>query len=160
MTEDFLHYLWKNKLFDASDLRTTSGELLRIVAPGFHNFDAGPDFRQAVVQIGDITWAGDVEIHIRSSDWFRHHHEKDEKYKSVAPLVCNKTLLLRQFLQKNREKPKQSEVSELCLDVTMDLIADNSTSSNFSHHQLSLADFAYLNVQTTSAPSFRNRAGA
>ena len=84
MTEDFLHYLWKNKLFDTSDLRTTSGELLRIVASGFHNFDAGPDFRQAVVQIGDITWAGDVEIHIRSSDWFRHHHEKDEKYKSVA----------------------------------------------------------------------------
>ena len=84
MNEDFLHYIWKNKLFDTSDLRTTSGEQLRIMAPGFHNFDAGPDFRQAVVQIGDITWAGDVEIHIRSSDWFRHRHETDEKYKSVA----------------------------------------------------------------------------
>lgn len=79
-----MHYIWKNKLFDTSDLRTTSGEQLRIMAPGFHNFDAGPDFRQAVVQIGDITWAGDVEIHIRSSDWFRHRHETDEKYKSVA----------------------------------------------------------------------------
>ena len=79
-----MHYIWKNKLFDTSDLRTTSGESLRIMAPGFHNFDAGPDFRQAVVQIGDITWAGDVEIHIRSSDWFRHRHETDEKYKSVA----------------------------------------------------------------------------
>ena len=84
MTEDFLHYLWKNQLFDTSNLLTTSGEKLLILASGFQNFDAGPDFRQAVVRIGEFTWAGDVEIHIRSSDWFRHHHEKDEKYKSVA----------------------------------------------------------------------------
>lgn len=84
MTEDFLHYLWQNRLFDFLNVQTTSGEPLHIFAPGLHNFDAGPDFRQAVVQIGDIKWVGDVEIHIHSSDWFRHNHHNDEKYKSVA----------------------------------------------------------------------------
>lgn len=84
MTEAFLHYLWKHRLFDFMNVRTTDGEPLRIIFPGYHNTDAGPDFRQAIVQIGAMKWAGDVEIHIRSSDWYRHHHQEDEKYLSVA----------------------------------------------------------------------------
>ena len=84
MTEAFLHYLWKNRLFDFLNVRTTSGVPLQIIAPGYHNFDAGPDFKQAVIRIGDLKWAGDVEIHVRSSDWFRHDHQHDEKYKSVV----------------------------------------------------------------------------
>ncbi|MBO7647851.1 MAG: DUF2851 family protein [Bacteroidales bacterium] len=84
MTEAFLYYLWKNRLFDFLNVRTTSGVPLQIVAPGFQNFDAGPDFKQAVIRIGDLTWAGDVEIHVRSSDWFRHNHQHDGKYKSVV----------------------------------------------------------------------------
>lgn len=84
MTEAFLHYLWKHRLFDFMNLKTTAGEPLQIIFPGYHNTDAGPDFRQAIVQIGAMKWAGDVEIHIRSSDWYRHHHQDDEKYLSVA----------------------------------------------------------------------------
>lgn len=84
MTEAFLHYLWKHRLFDFMNLKTTAGEPLQIIFPGYHNTDAGPDFRQAIVQIGAMKWAGDVEIHIRSSDWYRHHHQNDEKYLSVA----------------------------------------------------------------------------
>jgi len=84
MTEAFLHYLWKHRLFDFLNLKTTAGEPLQIIFPGYHNTDAGPDFRQAIVQIGAMKWAGDVEIHIRSSDWYRHHHQDDDKYLSVA----------------------------------------------------------------------------
>lgn len=84
MTEAFLHYLWKHRLFDFMNLKTTAGEPLQIIFPGYHNTDAGPDFRQAIVRIGAMKWAGDVEIHIRSSDWYRHHHQADEKYLSVA----------------------------------------------------------------------------
>ena len=83
MTEAFLHYLWKNRLFGFLDSQTTDGEPLKIVFPGYHNKDAGPDFKQAVIWIGDMKWAGDVEVHIRSSDWYRHKHQEDEKYKSV-----------------------------------------------------------------------------
>lgn len=84
MTEAFLHYLWKHRLFDFMNVQTTDGEPLQIIFPGYYNTDAGPDFRQAVLQIGPMKWAGDVEIHIRSSDWYRHHHQDDEKYLSVA----------------------------------------------------------------------------
>lgn len=84
MTEAFLHYLWKHRLFDFMNVQTTDGEPLQIIFPGYHNADAGPDFRQAIVRIGAMKWAGDVEIHVRSSDWYRHHHQDDEKYLSVA----------------------------------------------------------------------------
>lgn len=84
MKEEFLHYLWKGRMFDFMNLKTVEGEDLKIIFPGFHNTDAGPDFKQAVLQIGDMKWAGDVEIHIRSSDWYRHRHEVDEKYMSVV----------------------------------------------------------------------------
>lgn len=83
MTEAFLHYVWKNRLFDFLNALTIEGERLKIIFPGYHNSDAGPDFKQAVIQIGDVKWAGDVEIHIRSTDWYRHKHQEDEKYKSV-----------------------------------------------------------------------------
>lgn len=84
MTEAFLHYVWQNRLFDFLDIQTVNHEPLEIIFPGYHNTDAGPDFRQAVVRIADMKWAGDVEIHIRSSDWYKHKHQTDEKYKSVV----------------------------------------------------------------------------
>lgn len=84
MKESFICYLWNHHLFDYLEVKTTKGEPLKVLSPGFYNSDAGPDFKQALVQIGEVKWAGDVEIHIRSSDWFRHKHHLDEKYKSVA----------------------------------------------------------------------------
>lgn len=84
ITEAFLHYLWKNRLFQFLNVYTTDGLPLSIVSTGYHNSDAGPDFKQAVIRIDDMLWAGDVEIHIRSSDWYRHHHQEDEKYRSVV----------------------------------------------------------------------------
>ncbi|MEG2070102.1 MAG: DUF2851 family protein, partial [Bacteroidales bacterium] len=84
MTEDFLHYIWKNRLFNSSDLHTTDGHCLTIIGTGFPHHDAGPDFKQAIVKIGEITWVGDVEIHINSSDWVKHHHQDDPKYLTVT----------------------------------------------------------------------------
>lgn len=89
ISEAFLHYLWKNQLFDNDDLMTVEGEPVKVLFPGYHNTDAGPDFRQAVIQIGVMKWVGDVEIHINSSDWFRHQHQYDAKYRSVTlHVVC------------------------------------------------------------------------
>ena len=68
MNEAFLHYVWKYQLFGKDDLHVTAGDPLQIVHPGQLNRDAGPDFKGAVIRIGDIVWAGDVEIHVRSSD--------------------------------------------------------------------------------------------
>lgn len=83
MTEDFLHYLWQNNLF-ARPLSTIDGEQITVINPGFHNFNAGPDFSNARIRIGDTIWAGNVEIHINSSDWFKHGHQNDDAYSNIA----------------------------------------------------------------------------
>ena len=83
MKEELLQYLWQHKIFRQNELRTTDGRDIHIISPGMMHHDAGPDFKQAVIRINDIIWAGDVEIHVNGSDWYRHHHQNDEKYKSV-----------------------------------------------------------------------------
>ena len=82
MREEFLYYLWENRLTD-KDLKTTEGEAVEVVATGYRNTDSGPDFLEAKIQIGDKLWAGHVEIHVKSSDWNRHGHQTDKAYKNV-----------------------------------------------------------------------------
>lgn len=83
MTERFLHYLWLHKYFFSSHLTTTSGESLLVLSQGLHNMDGGPDFLNAKVKIGDIEWAGNVEIHLHASDWLKHQHQTNLAYDNV-----------------------------------------------------------------------------
>lgn len=83
MQEDFLHYIWKHKKFQLQSLQTTDGDTIFINSVGQHNFNTGPDFFNAQLDIGGLLWAGNVEIHLKSSDWFLHHHEQDENYDNV-----------------------------------------------------------------------------
>ena len=82
MKEEFLYYLWENRLTDKS-LTTTEGESVEVVATGYRNANSGPDFLEARIQIGDKLWAGHVEIHVKSSDWNRHGHQSDKAYQNV-----------------------------------------------------------------------------
>ena len=83
MKEDFLHYLWKFKKFDTLNLKTFNGEEITIINVGQYLELAGPDFFNAQIVIGNQKWAGNVEIHLKSSDWYVHHHERDEAYENV-----------------------------------------------------------------------------
>ncbi|NRR90431.1 DUF2851 family protein [Winogradskyella undariae] len=83
MQEDFLHYIWKHKAFNSSLLVTTNDEKVRIVNLGQHNHNAGPDFFNSQLTIENQFWAGNVEIHIKSSDWYVHNHETDKAYDNV-----------------------------------------------------------------------------
>ncbi|MDO7847404.1 DUF2851 family protein [Hymenobacter sp. M29] len=83
MKEDFLHYVWQHQYFDKLDLRTTDGEEILVLRPGHRNADAGPDFLNARLRIGEVEWNGAVEIHLRASDWARHNHQTDPKYDQV-----------------------------------------------------------------------------
>lgn len=83
MTEDFLHYVWMTRQFQHAQLETTAGEAIEIFKTGEHNHDAGPDFFNARIRIGATLWAGNVEIHIRSSDWVKHRHQHDKAYENV-----------------------------------------------------------------------------
>jgi len=77
LQEPFLYFLWQHQFFYKSKLRAVSGEPVEILYPGYRNHGAGPDFRDARIRIGGQLWAGDVEIHLRSSDWYAHHHETE-----------------------------------------------------------------------------------
>ncbi|MFC2104831.1 DUF2851 family protein [Bacteroidota bacterium] len=83
MKEEFLHYIWKYKLYKNANLISANQERIEILNQGIHNFDSGPDFFNAKVKINDTIWAGNVEIHINSSDWYKHNHHKDKAYDNV-----------------------------------------------------------------------------
>jgi len=83
MKEELLHFVWKYQLFEKRELTTTSGETVEIIQQGIHNFDAGPDFLQAKIKIGQQIWAGNIEIHVQSSEWFNHGHQNNPAYKNV-----------------------------------------------------------------------------
>ena len=82
--EQLLHYVWKHKLFPLRELQTTDGKYVEVIDPGLHNRNAGPDFFNAKVNIDRTLWVGNVEIHNKSSDWYRHGHDKDSRYDNVV----------------------------------------------------------------------------
>ncbi len=83
MQEDVLHHIWKYKKLDVLNLRTTKNEVVQIISVGQHNHNSGPDFFNAQLKIGNQIWAGNLEIHLKSSDWYAHHHETDLAYDNV-----------------------------------------------------------------------------
>ena len=128
--EKLLHYAWKHRIFPLHPLKTINGEDLEIIDPGLPNNNAGPDFFNAKVRIGSTVWAGNVEIHLSSSDWFRHGHHTDSAYNNVIlHVVANcdqpiqtqngKTpvqlqLEIPSFVQKNYATLKKSENYPRC----------------------------------------------
>lgn len=83
MTEEFLHFVWEFGLFERTNLKAVTGEEIDIITTGQHNSDAGPDFFNSRIIINGIKWAGNVEIHLRSSDWNKHDHYNDVAYNNV-----------------------------------------------------------------------------
>lgn len=81
--EDFLHYVWRMRLFNLEDLTTTDGTSIQIIDFGEHNTNAGPDFLNARIKIDGTLWAGNVEIHVKASDWLKHKHQNDAAYDNV-----------------------------------------------------------------------------
>ena len=100
MNEEFLKYLWKYKLLH-TDLYTDNNDKIEIISSGQHNTNSGPDFFNAKVKIGDTLWAGNVEIHTKSSDWNLHKHTDDDAYDSIILHVVFKNDL--DIFRKNKE---------------------------------------------------------
>ena len=84
MKENLLHFIWKLKLFSFKNIQTTAKESIELISVGSENLNSGPDFLNAKIRINKQLWAGNVEIHVKSSDWYQHQHETDENYDSVV----------------------------------------------------------------------------
>ncbi|MES1198290.1 MAG: DUF2851 family protein [Chitinophagaceae bacterium] len=83
MTEKLLQFIWQFQFFNRNELTTTVSEKVQIIFPGQYNTNQGPDFSNAKIKIGSTTWAGAIELHIKTSDWKKHNHQKDKNYASV-----------------------------------------------------------------------------
>lgn len=83
MPEILLHYIWEHCLWAGYSQQTTEGQSVEILSVGEHNRDAGPDYSHAHIRIGNKEWIGNIEIHICSSDWIKHHHHTDPAYDTV-----------------------------------------------------------------------------
>ena len=137
MKEDFLHYVWQYKKFDFSNLKTAQNENLTIINSGFYSQLAGPDFFNAQIQIDSQKWAGNVEIHVKSSDWYVHNHEKDANYDSVILHVVwqHDTPIFR----KDNSEIAVLEIQQYVLDKELDNYNKLATSKSWIYCENEIA---------------------
>ena len=90
MPEILLHYIWQHCLWAGFPQTTTDGRPVEILSVGQHNIDAGPDFANVHLRIGEQEWYGNVEIHLTSSDWYTHKHHLNPAYDSIILHVVRK----------------------------------------------------------------------
>lgn len=80
--EKLYHYLWETGI-RGRKLTDVDGLPVEVIDPGVHNNDSGPDFFNSKLKINGVEWIGNVEIHVKASDWFRHGHTDDPAYENV-----------------------------------------------------------------------------
>lgn len=154
--EQLLHYTWKHRLFPLQQLTTEDGQSVEVISPGRHNTDAGPDFLDAKVKIGGILWVGNVEIHLRTSDWFRHHHDSDPAYDNIilhvaaevdqpltypnGTLVPQLRLSIPSSVQDNYDRLLRSDLTPRCAAVLSSIpsIVKNSWLSSLHIERLEM----------------------
>lgn len=91
MKEDLVSYIWRYRMWGDAALTTVNGDQVEVIDVGLPNNGSGPDYFNAKVRIGNTLWAGNVEIHVRASDWNRHQHDTDAAYNSVILHVVAKS---------------------------------------------------------------------
>lgn len=83
MNENLLQFIWKNRFFSKGPYHTIEGSMIEILNTGTHNFNQGPDFLNARIRIENTEWAGNIELHIHASDWYKHEHENDPNFRNI-----------------------------------------------------------------------------
>jgi hypothetical protein len=133
--ENLVHHIWDDQHFSNTNLRATDGREIKILKTGFWNGDAGPDFVKAEVIIDGKLYSGDVEVHVKSSEWQVHGHRADPKYNKVIIHV----VLLDDAINLRTEKQNGEKIPTLalqdCLDETIGKLLDD-------FHQKPMENFA------------------
>lgn len=83
MNERLVQFIWQFQYYNKQQMQTSQGEELFIEKPGTWNHHQGPDFSEAAIRIGATKWVGNIEIHLLSSDWHKHHHAADTHYSNI-----------------------------------------------------------------------------
>lgn len=94
--EKLLQYAWQHRLWRPDSMTLCDGRRVEVLDPGWLNTDSGPDFFNAKIRIDNCEWAGNIEIHVKASDWYRHGHQNDPAYDSVIMhVVANDDMAVR-----------------------------------------------------------------
>ncbi|MCW3161995.1 DUF2851 family protein [Chryseobacterium oryctis] len=83
MTEKLLQYLWKHKIFNTFNFKDIEERPVEILDFGKWNTNSGPDFLNAKIKINNIIFAGNIELHVKSSDWILHNHSQNPSYQNI-----------------------------------------------------------------------------
>lgn len=83
MTENLFQHIWSGLYFETKGLKTTCGQSVSVIQQGTPNSGDGPDFRESEIHIDDITFFGDVELHLHAEDWYSHGHHRDSRYNRI-----------------------------------------------------------------------------
>jgi hypothetical protein len=147
MKENLLHFVWKLKLFSTSQLKSTNGEIIEIISAGTANPNSGPDFLNAKLVINQQLWAGNVEIHLNSSDWYVHNHENDENYDSVIlHVVWDHTVdVFRKTNQPIATLELKNYISKELLNNYQQLFSKNKNWINCEKDIVSIDPFIFTN---------------
>lgn len=84
MTEKLLQFIWQFQYFNKSELHTEEGDVLQIIKSGIYNSNQGPDFLEASIKVAAVKLFGNIELHVKASDWFKHQHSSDKNYSNIV----------------------------------------------------------------------------
>jgi hypothetical protein len=126
MQEEYLHYLWKTKRLPIAAIQLVSNHSIRILDFGVYNqYENGPDFLFSKIEMDGLCWFGNIEIHLKSSDWYKHKHHEDNLFNSVIlhvvyehdtdVLICNAvlpTIELKNYIDQEHHLKFRSQLSE------------------------------------------------
>jgi len=146
--EEFLHYLWQHKLFNFSALKTTDNQSIKILNSGQLQPNAGPDFFNAQIEIDGIKWAGNVELHIKTSNWLQHKHQNDEAYDNVILHVVYEADV--ELKRKNGENMPTLELKNLIdpkLEAKYLMLMESATWIPCNDHIAKVDDFTIKIMQ-------------
>ena len=128
MNEKLMQFIWQGRFMRNGPYYTIDGSLLEVFFPGTHNFNQGPDFLNARIKIGITEWAGNIELHVRASDWYKHRHEQDLNFRNI---ILHIVWINDQAIIDHLGKPihcfcMQAYVSQILLERYQDLLVGNA----------------------------------
>ena len=143
LTERHVQAIWYDAALRPSALRTVRGGDVTVVDPGTWNLEAGPDFRQAVLELGRDRRRviGDVEVHLKPADWSAHRHGDDPAYRNVVAHVTW-----------YRGEPPP-ELPEKCVSICLGTFL--RTRNDFSPDEIDVTAYPYAKLPRTERPCER-----
>ncbi len=108
LNEQLLQFIWRHKLLNPLPLITTQGSKLEVLKMGEWNLDSGPDFFNAQIRLNSLVLVGNIEVHVKTSDWLKHKHQHDKNYDNIILHV-----VYEHDIELQQNKNNQVEVLEL-----------------------------------------------